>query len=136
MRYLKVDLVPTLGVLGQRVVGEEHVLVTCLTSAKCFVFFPSSAFSFFFEAGVENNSSRLYYYFFIHLLVICEPDIVHGGGTALEVLVVLAQVVLQSVVGHNFLTQPTPPYGYSKVKLNLIKYSREIIFDISNGGRE
>ena len=74
--------------------------------------------------------------FFIHLLVICEPDIVHGGGTALEVLVVLAQVVLQSVVGHNFLTQPTPPYGYSKVELNLIKYSRKIIFDISNGRRE
>ena len=105
-----------------------------LQNVSCF--FPLVHLIFFFETGVENNSSRIYYYFFIHLLVICEPDIVHGGGTALEVLVVLAQVVLQSVVGHNFLTQPTPPYGYSKVELNLIKYSREMIFDISIGRRE
>ena len=54
MRYLKVDLVPTLGVLGQRVVGEEHVLVTCLTSAKCFVFFPSSAFNFFLKQVLKT----------------------------------------------------------------------------------
>ena len=105
-----------------------------LQNVSCF--FPLVHLVFFLKQVLKTILAGYIITFFIHLLVICEPDIVHGGGTALEVLVVLAQVVLQSVVGHNFLTQPTPPYGYSKVELNLIKYSRKIIFDISNGRRE